>query len=166
MKWSEYQDKAMETYACPDKWDSWTYTSYLLREEIGELCEIFSKHMRDGAPVEYKRVVKELGDVLWCLAAYDQVRGRMWDERGIPTDTESAFIFDLDGHHYHMNSIEGVKRALDSVEQHPQQHSKWRMFVKMSCYLGLCPLTVAAYNLSKLADRKNRGVIHGEGDER
>lgn len=164
MKWSEYQDKAMETYACPEEWDSWTYTSYLLREEIGELCEIFSKHMRDGAPVEYKRVVKELGDVLWCLAADAHSRGEFWDMSRIPAMPDSQFVFDED---IRTNgALEGVRRSLDAIQINPHHHYKHRLFVKMCCYLGLCPLTVAAYNLSKLADRKNRGVIHGEGDER
>lgn len=165
MKWSEYQDRAMETYACPEEWDAWTYTPFLLREEIGEFCEIFSKHMRDGAPVEYKRVVKELGDVLWCLAAYDHARYDLWHLIEIPAFPDATFVFDAPEVST-VGAIQGVCRALDVLEQRPHYHERWRLFIKICSHLGLCPLTVAAYNLSKLADRKSRGVIHGEGDER
>ena len=159
MKWSEYQDKAMETYACPEEWDAWTYTSFLLREEIGELSEIFSKHMRDGKEITRDRVVKELGDVLWSLAAYDHVRYELWHLQSIP---ELELEFSAPSR----DAIYGVSMALDRLEAGEHLSPRWTMFVMMCRHLKLSPLEVAKTNLSKLADRKNRGVIHGEGDER
>lgn len=86
-----------------------TYPALGLAGEAGEVCEHVKKTIRDdGGRLSQKRrrkLEKELGDVLWYVAAL-------------------ASELDLD--------------------------------------LG----EVAALNVDKLTDRKQRGVLHGEGDER
>ncbi|MBI2797654.1 MAG: nucleoside triphosphate pyrophosphohydrolase family protein [Gemmatimonadetes bacterium] len=40
-----------------------------LAEESGEVLGLVRKHLMQGKPLERPRLVHELGDVLWCLAA-------------------------------------------------------------------------------------------------
>ena len=40
-----------------------------LAEEAGEVLGAVRKHLFVGHPLDRERVVKELGDALWCLAA-------------------------------------------------------------------------------------------------
>lgn len=53
--------------------DNWTYAGLGLAGEMGKVCEKLKKIIRDhGGRVDAERLValkKELGDVLWCLAA-------------------------------------------------------------------------------------------------
>lgn len=38
-----------------------------LAGEVGEVCELLKKHVRDGNPIDHKNLTKELGDVLYYL---------------------------------------------------------------------------------------------------
>ena len=38
-----------------------------LAGEVGEVCEVLKKHVRDGNPIDKKNLTKELGDVLYYL---------------------------------------------------------------------------------------------------
>lgn len=106
-----YQHLADQTALYPGR-DSDTLAPYPalgLAGEAGEVCEEIKKAIRDDGgiitPERRDRIQKELGDILWYVA---------------------ALCTDLD--------------------------------LKMS--------DVARANISKLADRKARGVIHGDGSDR
>ena len=73
--------------------------------EAGEVAEKLKKHIRDGGPLDVDAVVKELGDVLFYVAA-------------------------------------------------------------LSTHLDVDLSEVADINIEKLTDRKARGVIQGQGDNR
>lgn len=67
MKLNDYQAEAMGfrlPSATPD------YALFNLSGEVGELHSLIAKAIRDGAKFDFElQVKKELGDVLWCLAA-------------------------------------------------------------------------------------------------
>lgn len=67
MKLNEYQDKAM-SFRLPSADD--LYAMFNLTGEVGELNSLLAKAIRDGhKPDLYDNIKKELGDILWCLAA-------------------------------------------------------------------------------------------------
>jgi NTP pyrophosphatase (non-canonical NTP hydrolase) len=71
---AEYQKKAFGTAVYPGRGEgNWTYAGLGLAGETGEVCEKLKKVIRDNAGVvsEERRAAlkKELGDVLWYLAA-------------------------------------------------------------------------------------------------
>lgn len=67
MKLNEYQDKAM-SFRLPSADEQ--YAMFNLTGEVGELNSLIAKAIRDGQkPDLYDNIKKELGDILWCLAA-------------------------------------------------------------------------------------------------
>lgn len=45
------------------------YFSGAICGEAGEQFELVKKHVRDGTPLDFDKLTKELGDVLWYVAA-------------------------------------------------------------------------------------------------
>ena len=74
MELNDYQNWAKTTAVYPDQFKV-IYPTLGLTGEAGEVAEKVKKHIRDGTrhPADYdqyvKDVTKELGDVLWYLAA-------------------------------------------------------------------------------------------------
>lgn len=71
MNLNDYQQAAMKTAAYPAKYRV-TYPLLALNEEVGEMTGIFAKATRknrDLTDEEMARAKKELGDVLWNVAA-------------------------------------------------------------------------------------------------
>lgn len=67
MKLNEYQDKAM-SFRLPSANEA--YALFNLAGEVGELFSLVAKAIRDGVKPDFEvNVKKELGDILWCLAA-------------------------------------------------------------------------------------------------
>lgn len=99
-----YQQEAMRL-RLNSAW-SVSYPRLGLPGEVGELLSIYAKHVRDGEKDNHKELVfKELGDILWFIAAIAEDEG-----------------FDLSD--------------------------------------------VAKGNITKLTDRRDRGVLQGSGDNR
>mgnify|MGYP001585909875 FL=1 len=73
MNFNEYQKKAWETAIYPNKGNNIAYPALGLGGESGEVLEKIKKIMRDeksGTADEKKEEIKkEIGDVLWYLAA-------------------------------------------------------------------------------------------------
>jgi NTP pyrophosphatase (non-canonical NTP hydrolase) len=109
----EYQDKALSTAVYQDVGTNLVYPALGLAGETGEYVDKVKKNWRNKGnmsaerltPEERKEFIKELGDVLWYVAASARELGEDLSE-------------------------------------------------------------VAVQNIAKLADRKNRGVIKSEGDNR
>jgi NTP pyrophosphatase (non-canonical NTP hydrolase) len=72
MTFDEYQELALETAVYPDE-SAIAYTTLGLCSEAGEVADKLKKIIRDGASNYdedfYTSVAKELGDVLWYVAA-------------------------------------------------------------------------------------------------
>ena len=104
-----YQTRAWETAVYPNRGGNLAYTVLGLNGEAGEVAEKVKKILRDhdGVVDDAARhaLAKELGDVLWYVAA-------------------------------------------------------------VCSELGLSLADVAADNLAKLSDRRDRGALHGSGDNR
>ncbi len=74
LDFATYQDKAMTTAVYPGRGEgNFTYPALGLAGETGEICEKLKKAIRDeGGTISVERrdlLAKELGDVLWYIAA-------------------------------------------------------------------------------------------------
>jgi len=67
MTFNEYQEKASKTAIYPEQFKL-VYPALGLAGEAGEVAEKVKKHIRDGV-LDVDAVKKEMGDVLWYLAA-------------------------------------------------------------------------------------------------
>lgn len=110
MDFSEYQERALETFLQSKEWEfAVPYLTLGLNGEAGEVAEKVKKLYRDNGgvltPEAREALVKEMGDVLWYLA------------------------------------------VLAHVLEVPLEE-------------------VARQNIEKLASRKERGSLRGEGDNR
>ncbi len=69
----EYQDKALNTSVYPSMGNNLSYPALGITGEAGEVADKVKKLIRDkeGVLSEYDRleIAKELGDVLWYIAA-------------------------------------------------------------------------------------------------
>ena len=70
MNFYEYQNTALKTGVYPAKYRI-SYPALGLAEETGEVCGKISKMMRDSISLvnQKDKLEKEMGDVLWYLAA-------------------------------------------------------------------------------------------------
>lgn len=74
MNFKEYQEQAW-SFALPTA-QNFSYTLNGLVGEVGELFSIHAKSTRDGVPEDYiLKVKKELGDILWFVAANATMHG-------------------------------------------------------------------------------------------
>jgi len=73
MTFRKYQENAFQTAIYPGKGDNFYYPTLGLCGEAGEIAEKIKKVMRDGdgvlTEVKKTELKKELGDVLWYIAA-------------------------------------------------------------------------------------------------
>jgi len=79
MNFREYQEAANSTAVYPNQGKNFIYPCLGLAGEAGEVCEKFKKLIRDSnseVTAEFKETIKkELGDVLWYLAAISNELG-------------------------------------------------------------------------------------------
>ena len=74
MRLNEYQAQAM-TFRLPSAYNK-NYPLLNLSGEVGELHSLIAKAMRDGEKTDHaQNVCKELGDILWMIAAIAEDNG-------------------------------------------------------------------------------------------
>ena len=73
MNFERYQKEALKTADYPDIGNNFIYPTLGLTGEAGEVSEKVKKIMRDDngimSPEKRDEIIKELGDVLWYIAA-------------------------------------------------------------------------------------------------
>lgn len=150
-----YQELAMRT--CLPSAKNWEYCYCLIASEIGEAFGKWGKQFRDGE-FDKDKLADELGDVFWGVALACELGGysfeELWGKEEVydsvdlwvwcPTDfTDLSTIFCHD--------------ELWNISSFAKTFAK-------QC--GIDPLDCLRRNIAKLADRQERGVIKGNGDER
>lgn len=79
MDFKTYQQGARETAIYPGQYKV-VYPALGLSGEAGEVCEKVKKSIRDGKEIDIDAMTKELGDVLWYLAAISSDLGISLDD--------------------------------------------------------------------------------------
>lgn len=139
-----------------------------LLTELGELLQLHKRQMRDGYQ-PYETWIKELGDCLWYATVYthknkdffacdppnvNQCYNEMCWEYGDPLPLADPkfpvtdIIFDV--MHTFVNAPEFAMYWIEALIM----------------YLGFDLAEVRSANIAKLADRVERGVLYGKGDDR
>ena len=73
MGFDEYQEKAFSFAKDTAKNSKYLYAG--LAGEVGEVCSLYAKSVRDGGGDIHNHLAKELGDVLWFVAGIASLYG-------------------------------------------------------------------------------------------
>ena len=171
MNLSDYQARALET-ALPTALTT-EYLAPMIVGEVGELFGALAKSVRDGWDEERTRktLTKELGDVAWGVAVL------MHQEKLIPFPAMTT-EFGADPEDFPDDRIEAMamlNHVSLTIMERTQKKQSILLLVRIlwTMLMDYCELVtgssfdeVLEANLAKLADRKDRGVIGGSGDER
>lgn len=175
---TEYEQQAAATAVYPD---GSAYPYLGLIEEVGEAAGVLAKAERDNDGVmddeRREQLLKELGDVLWMIAAVTRAAGGSLAEE-LERD-EFRQRDDMNRHDAYsaevlVSMLSGY--AADLLDYWADEAlDEWQLLItggafivweRLCFQLGFQPVDVARTNLAKLASRKRRGVIHGSGDTR
>jgi NTP pyrophosphatase (non-canonical NTP hydrolase) len=194
LTFDEYQRRAMATAIYPRE-HAVVYPALDLAGEAGEVCEKIKKALRDhGGKIDQDVLAKELGDVLWYLAAMASDLERTLGDTNITNGLSMSEFQEISTEQYEIITPVRMAFALSvyvsSVSHRiarswidgdgsviPSETAKQEIFglhvqrvlegiAIMAHSLNLSLEDIARANLDKLADRAKRGVIGGEGDER
>jgi hypothetical protein len=163
--WHEYVLFTDTTAAYPDHdrrdGTSPDYPWHGLREEYGELHGVYKRMLRDdGAKWTPARLVQlrgEIGDCLWYCARLVQHWGILDD---FDSDFMSSYSYgdDFASRQWWLGFERSVVGSdIDGVLSYLQE---------LATEFGWTLAELARENMSKLRDRKARGVIHGHGGDR
>lgn len=182
-----YQSAAMGTALAASL--NTAYMAYGLVNEIGELQEKLISE--SSGMVSSEDTLKELGDVLWYIAGVSHIRG--WKLSEVMTETvadiaineyEAKELARSSDYRQDSNIILSINLSLaagslcgalkkeirDNVRKPDVEKDALRKIFQISIVLakklGSTLEHVAAVNIAKLASRKARGVIGGNGDNR
>ena len=180
MTLNEYQTKALTTAQYKDKV---IYPALKILGEAGEVCEKIGKVYRDNNgefTVEIKKeLAKELGDVMWYIAVLSHDCGFDLETYGIvrndsdvgklfADETEVAISIRL------MDMAIWASTRAVLYQQRPgwEKETALRAGIcvelvqRLASIFGYTLQEILEMNVNKLADRKERGKIHGSGDNR
>lgn len=150
-----YQELAMRT--CLPSAKNWEYCYCLIASEIGEAFGKWGKKFRDGE-FDKDKLTDELGDVFWGIALACELGGYSFDRLWKFNDGEhfTEFMFPIP------SSTTDWEWRIEK-----ERICKHLMFAKtFAKECGIDPLKCLRRNIAKLAGRKERGTIGGNGDDR
>lgn len=150
-----YQELAMRT--CLPSAKNWEYCYCLIASEIGEVLGKWGKKFRDGE-FDKEKLADELGDVFWGIALACELGGYSFEELW-GFDEEKPYIEIM-----YPCPIYFIDWEWEFEEKDVWKHLNFTKAFAKQC--GIDPLDCLRRNIAKLADRQERGVIKGNGDER
>jgi hypothetical protein len=148
--------------------------------EIGEVAQLLKRELRDGAQFTGADVAKELGDVLWYAVMLYDGRARnhprkteyLAHEIGLfvpPAPIGEKWVHDLDGRlHAQINMLVHLADVLAASGFNAESTLTHILVIlgQIAHNSGTSLTDAATTNLQKLADRQQRGMIKGGGDDR
>jgi NTP pyrophosphatase (non-canonical NTP hydrolase) len=189
LTFDEYQIRARETAIYPSG-HAVVYPALGLTGETGEICEKIKKAIRDhDGQIDNEALAKEIGDVLWYVAALMGDLGMVWFPGVSITEYQRAqnfisFTVYPSSVRYQpeiwalgLAHVAGEIAAISAIHA-TNRNSAHRNGIALSIEKitdTLCGLAhsldlsledIARTNLAKLAGRAARDKLHGEGDER
>jgi len=145
MDFTEYQEIAFSTCTPECYTDDYLDLGYL--SEVGELAGKLAKQIR-GDDVHFKDIMHEIGDIAWMIAVKARLHGQE-----ISTEATADAIC--------------LKKIYDLLCPSNDSHNlKAAVLINVCEELGFDFQTCLQMNIDKLASRRLRGVIQGDGDYR
>ena len=148
-----YQELAMHT--CLPSAKNWEYCYCLIASEIGEAFGKWGKKFRDGE-FDKDKLADELGDVFWGIALACELKGECFERNWVSEYKKYSIGLGF----YTPNNFYPIKSCMVDI-------SGVIYFAKTVAEpCGRDPLDCLKRNIAKLAGRKERGTLTGNGDER
>lgn len=152
-----YQQLAMRT--CLPSAKNWEYCYCLIASEIGEAFGKWGKKFRDGE-FDKEKLTDELGDVFWGLALACELGGYSFEE---------LWKYNYDREYFYANAYFPIPYQFNKLnwiisDGLASNFLAWARIFAEQC--GIDPLECLKRNIAKLAGRKERGTLTGNGDER
>lgn len=150
-----YQEMAMRT--CLPSAKNWEYCYCLIASEIGEAFGKWGKLFRDGE-FDKEKLADELGDVFWGVALACELGGYSFEE-----------LWGFDYNKPYLDVMFSSPNYFKDWSWNIKKEDAWRTLVFTKTFAKQCgidPLDCLKRNIAKLADRQERGVIKGNGDNR
>ena len=150
-----YQKLAMRT--CLPSAKNWEYCYCLIASEVGEAFGKWGKKFRDGE-FDKDKLTDELGDVFWGLALACELGGYSFYELWRFNDNKPF-----------LELMFPTPVSFIDWEWDLEQKEVWKILLYAKTFAeecGIDHLDCLKRNIAKLADRQERGVIKGNGDNR
>jgi NTP pyrophosphatase (non-canonical NTP hydrolase) len=182
VNWNEYQQQALTTAFYPLTREL-EYTVLGLGSEVGELGEAYAAGKQGWGYTQDQvaNLLKEAGDCYWYLAAVaDALNVPLQTIRdnyasGVTIGTSRGLtVLQIVARASHMQGV--VKKAIRDNDGFLSEAGAEQikscigasliLLGALVVFYGSTPEAVTAKNLNKLADRKQRGVLQGSGDNR
>lgn len=183
-----YPTEAGVTALYPNRGNNFYYAAMGLSGECGEggIAAIEAWDTHDELGLGADQYIKELGDILWYLAAVCHELGLDLLETFSDAKHDNICFDCCDRDtllHYHVITTAAAGRVIEHAKKAMRDDAgkitTWRKskirpeliqcarFWCVCCYIVGCPPEeVARRNIEKLRDRQQRGVLHGDGDNR
>lgn len=155
MTYEEYKEKCKK-YASYSKVNELEYLTLGLFNEIGELLGVEKKYTRgDFDSIVYReKIIGELGDIMWYVAMLENYF--MHEEDWFGTFSRNK-LQTMPKDFFPLTFIPPVIDVWDIRDKIVHDATEWY-------YLPI--EAILKYNIDKLEDRYQRGVIKGSGDNR
>ncbi len=144
-----------------DTCENWEYANWGLLGELGEVASLIAKAKRKGVDVDKAKLMLEIGDCFWFIALYAHLSNHTerFEERVgffnnkdiVIGEWTNGFRVDVPNENSDMYYVYTTTVA--------------ELFSLLKQY-DIAIEDCLQANIDKLADRKERGVIIGDGDHR